>query len=38
MNRAHAFWSFGFFGAGLLGALAARLALPPQWQLALWCR
>lgn len=34
MNRAHAFWSFGFFGAGLLGALAARLAIPPQWQLA----
>ena len=34
MNRAHAFWSFGFFGAGLLGALAARLAIPPQWHLA----
>ena len=34
MNRAHAFWSFGFFGAGLLGALAARLAVPPQWHLA----
>lgn len=29
MNRAHAFWSFGFFGAGLLGAAAARLAVPP---------
>jgi hypothetical protein len=35
MNRAHAFWSFGFFGAGLLGALAARLGISPQWQLAL---
>lgn len=34
MNRAHAFWSFGFFGAGLLGSLAARLAIPPQWHLA----
>ncbi|MDP4301720.1 MFS transporter [Leptothrix discophora] len=34
MNRAHAFWSFGFFGAGLLGALAARVGLSPQWQLA----
>ena len=35
MNRAHAFWSFGFFGAGALGALAARLSISPQWQLAL---
>jgi MFS family permease len=34
MNRAHSFWSFGFFGAGLLGALAARLGVSPQWQLA----
>jgi MFS family permease len=34
MNRAHAFWSFGFFGAGLLGALAARAGVSPQWQLA----
>jgi MFS family permease len=34
MNRAHAFWSFGVFGAGLLGALAARLAIAPQWHLA----
>lgn len=34
MNRSHAFWSFGFFGAGLLGALAARLGIPPQWHLA----
>ncbi|WP_077035350.1 MFS transporter [Pelomonas sp. KK5] len=35
MNRAHAFWSFGFFSAGLLGALAARLGISPQLQLAL---
>ncbi|MEY8878821.1 MAG: MFS transporter [Leptothrix sp. (in: b-proteobacteria)] len=33
MNRSHAFWSFGFFGAGLLGALAARLGVSPQWHL-----
>jgi len=35
MNRSHAFWSFGFFSAGLLGALAARLGISPQWQLAM---
>jgi len=35
MNRAHAFWSFGFFGAGFFGALAARVGISPQWQLAL---
>jgi MFS family permease len=34
MNRAHAFWSFGFFGAGLLGAIAAHLGISPQWHLA----
>lgn len=34
MNRAHAFWSFGFFGAGLVGALAARVGISPQWHLA----
>ena len=34
MNRAHAFWSFGFFGAGLLGAMAARLGISAQWHLA----
>jgi MFS family permease len=34
MNRSHAFWSFGFFGAGLLGALAARAGVSPQWHLA----
>jgi MFS family permease len=35
MNRAHAFWSFGFFSAGLLGSGAARVGLSPQWHLAL---
>jgi MFS family permease len=30
MNRAHAFWSFGFFSAGLLGAIAAHLGISPQ--------
>ena len=34
MNRAHAFWSLGFFGAGLLGAGAAQLGISPQTQLA----
>lgn len=34
MNRAHAFWSFGFFSAGALGALAAKVGVSPQWQLA----
>jgi MFS family permease len=35
MNRAHAFWSFGFFGAGLFGASMAHLGISPQLQLAL---
>ena len=35
MNRAHAFWSFGFFGAGLLGALLSRMAVDPRLHLAL---
>ncbi|WP_137150307.1 MFS transporter [Devosia sp. FKR38] len=35
MNRAHAFWSFGFFSAGMVGALAAQSGLSPQWHLAL---
>jgi MFS family permease len=35
MNRAHAFWSFGFFGAGLFGASMAQLGISPQLQLAL---
>lgn len=34
MNRAHAFWSFGFFSAGALGALSAWLGISPQQQLA----
>ena len=34
MNRAHAFWSIGFFSAGLVGALAARWAIAPALQLA----
>lgn len=35
MNRAHAFWSFGFFGGGLLGVLAARAGVGLQVHLAL---
>jgi MFS family permease len=35
MNRAHAFWSFGFFGAGLFGATMAQFDITPQLQLAL---
>ena len=35
MNRAHAFWSFGFFAAGLLGALMSHLGLSPRAHLAL---
>lgn len=29
MNRAHAFWSFGFFAAGLFGAVAAQWGISP---------
>jgi MFS family permease len=35
MNRAHSFWSFGFFAAGLMGAGLAQLGLSPQLDLAL---
>ncbi|WP_274629476.1 MFS transporter [Arvimicrobium flavum] len=35
MNRAHSFWSFGFFGAGLFGSGLAQLGLSPQVHLAL---
>ncbi len=35
MNRAHSFWSFGFFGAGLFGAAVAQAGLSPQVHLAL---
>ena len=34
MNRAHAFWSFGFFTAGLVGAGIAQLGISPQLHLA----
>ena len=30
MNRAHAFWSFGFFSAGIISALVAQSGLSPQ--------
>ena len=35
MNRAHGFWSFGFFGAGAFSAMLARWSWTPQEQLAL---
>ena len=35
MNRSHAFWSFGFFAAGLVGALMSKLGASPQLHLAL---
>jgi len=35
MNRAHSFWSFGFFGAGLFGATLAQFGVSPQLHLAL---
>jgi len=35
MNRAHSFWSFGFFGAGLFGGGIAQVGLTPQAHLAL---
>jgi MFS family permease len=35
MNRAHSFWSIGFFAAGLCGAGIAQLAISPQLHLAL---
>ncbi len=34
MNRAHAFWSFGFFAAGLTGLLAKQLQFGPFAHLA----
>lgn len=34
MNRAHSFWSFGFFGAGLFGAGMAQMGVSPQVHLA----
>ena len=35
MNRAHSFWSFGFFAAGLAGGTLAQAGLSPQLHLAL---
>lgn len=35
MNRSHAFWSIGFFAAGLFGAQMAAAGLTPQQHLAL---
>lgn len=35
MNRAHAFWSIGFFAAGVFGALMAGAGLTPRLHLAL---
>jgi len=35
MNRAHAFWSFGFFSSGLIGAGIAQTGLSPQLHLML---
>ena len=35
MNRSHAFWSIGFFMAGLFGAQMAAFGLSPQLHLAL---
>ncbi len=33
MNRCHAFWSFGFFSAGMIGALAKQAGISPQMHL-----
>ena len=35
MNRAHSFWSFGFFGAGLFGAWMAHIGISPGLHLGL---
>lgn len=35
MNRAHAFWSFGFFSSGIIGAGIAQTGLSPQLHLML---
>jgi MFS family permease len=35
MNRSHAFWSFGFFGAAVFSSLLSRLQFSAQWQLSL---
>ncbi|ODT70362.1 MAG: MFS transporter [Pelagibacterium sp. SCN 63-23] len=33
MSRAHAFWSLGFFSAGMVGAFIAQAGISPQWHL-----
>ena len=33
MNRSHAFWSFGFFTSGLVGASVAQAGISPQTQM-----
>jgi MFS family permease len=35
MNRAHAFWSFGFFSAGMVGSFVAQAGISPQMHLAI---
>jgi MFS family permease len=35
MNRAHAFWSFGFFSSGIISALIAQTRLDVHWHLLL---
>ena len=35
MNRAHAFWSFGFFSSGIISAVIAQTGLSPQLHLLL---
>ena len=35
MNRSHAFWSFGFFAAGIVSAVIAQTGLSPQLHLLL---
>ncbi|MDB5473126.1 MAG: transporter [Devosia sp.] len=35
MNRAHAFWSLGFFAAGITGSFIAQTGMSPQLHLAL---
>ncbi len=34
MSRAHAFWSLGFFSAGMVGAFIAQMGISPQLHLA----
>jgi Arabinose efflux permease len=33
MSRAHAFWSLGFFAAGIVGSFIAQSGLEPRWHL-----